>query len=467
MTEFVLKDDLEIFLITYNRELYLKRTLKLLFALNSPVRDCQITVLDNKSPDRTAALVKRYQKRFPNLELITHNRNISGNGNICRAMELASKKYFWILCDDDSYDWTHWDEIQSGLEDGFDAVLTERNSPSNDLETPVLLNEMSFVPACIYKTENLTDVVMQNAMVNIYASFPHLALATMLINENKRILIPEHTVIRQGFALKGAASYVRGLKRNVHFRQSHVNLFSGYINSYQMIADKKLRWQCCDVLWIGESFLFSMKAFLKENGWFPYNIYDVFNGVSPKQKALFLYALTRYGLRCFDSSVRSFFYARPKLNAARMAVAKCIFIDRRKHYDLKMLMVCLQKDFPALSITNGASCVVMGAKDINERHFEISQSGSFQIRLDLESLNRKQNDSYAKKFEMFLKRNNISYRLETQSNGWRNFVFFESKKPLSAAKTAAFLKNIFDRTEGFLKMTTNVKYTPPPPHKII
>lgn len=38
MTEFVLKDDLEIFLITYNRELYLKRTLKALFASNSPVR---------------------------------------------------------------------------------------------------------------------------------------------------------------------------------------------------------------------------------------------------------------------------------------------------------------------------------------------------------------------------------------------------------------------------------------------
>ena len=41
------KDKLQIMIVTFNRDLYLKRTLEQL--VNSPISDCDITIFDNKS----------------------------------------------------------------------------------------------------------------------------------------------------------------------------------------------------------------------------------------------------------------------------------------------------------------------------------------------------------------------------------------------------------------------------------
>lgn len=289
-----LKKDLEIILITYNRQKYLQKTLKQIFADDSPVKDLDITILDNKSTDGTSKLIQEYVKKFPNIKHIIHNRNISGNGNIARAYEIASKKYLWILCDDDEFDWTYWNEIEEGLEKDYDVVMTERNSQSSNLSIPVIVNELTFVPAGIYKTENITDDVMQNIMANIVNSFPQLMLVCHIVNNNKKIYIPEHTIITQNFNKGISHGFTRGFKQDIHYRLTNLHWFVGYINSYQMIKDKKLRHQCCEVLWIGKSFAFSMSVFLKENGLYSYNICDIFNGISFKQKIIFLAVLFKY-----------------------------------------------------------------------------------------------------------------------------------------------------------------------------
>ena len=92
-----IKDSLEIIVITYNRAKYLERTFAQIFAPESPVRDFDITVLDNKSTDNTAQVVAEYQKRFPNLRHVVNNRNIGGNANIAKAFTEAKKEYLWIL----------------------------------------------------------------------------------------------------------------------------------------------------------------------------------------------------------------------------------------------------------------------------------------------------------------------------------------------------------------------------------
>lgn len=280
------KDILEIILITYNRSEKLEATFRQIFAEDSPIRDFDIKILNNHSTDNTAQLVERYQERFPNLTQTVHKRNIGGNANIARAFEVSSKKYVWILSDDDEYDWTHWDEIEYGLENDYDAVLTERKIEfPADNPTPYILNTMAFLPATIYKTEILTTEVMTSISANIMYSFPHLAVACALINNNKRIYVPEHKVVEQtifsGISIKSDSL-------DLHHRIRNVNLLSGYINSYQMIADKKLRKQCCDVLCLGKPFCFSMKAFLSSDGYYSYNLCDVFLGLSPSQRLVLL-----------------------------------------------------------------------------------------------------------------------------------------------------------------------------------
>lgn len=276
-----LPDVLEIILCTYNRQKMLDRTLCSLFAPKSPLRQIPLTVLDNASTDGTSELISRYQERFAQIRHIRHDRNIGGNANIARAFEMATKKYLWILCDDDEYDWTYWYEIEQALlSDKYDCILTERKIDFTDKDLPQIINSLAFVPCGIYKTVHITDTVMSNIESNIMYSFPHLALGASLLNHQCKFYVPTHTVIKQNVNME----FTRGIKEEIHFRQAHVNLYSGYINSYQMIADKKLRKRCCDVLYLGKSFYYSMKGFVRSNDDFPYNLADVFWGITFFQK---------------------------------------------------------------------------------------------------------------------------------------------------------------------------------------
>lgn len=285
-----LEDILDIFLCTYNRKMLLEKTLKSLLSPESPIRKLPITILDNASTDGTSELIEEYCLRFPNIRHIRNNRNISGNANIAKAFEMAKKQYFWVLCDDDSYDWSSWDEIEQVLlSKEYDCILTERKIDFTNQDLPYIINSLAFVPCGIYKTSNITDTVMSNIESNIMYSFPHLALGCSLLNHHKQFYIPERSIIIQNVNME----FTKGIRDEIHFRQAHVNLFSGYINSYQMIKDKKLRKKCCDVLWVGKSFYYSMKEFFRTNGLFPYNISDVFWGISFSQKIWFVLAFLR------------------------------------------------------------------------------------------------------------------------------------------------------------------------------
>lgn len=333
MTQINLKDTLEIILITYNRKEHLKRTLSELFDKNSPIRDLDITILDNHSTDGTSDLLREYAQKFPNIKHIIHNRNISGNGNISRAFEIATKKYLWILCDDDSYDWTYWHEIEEGLEKDYDVVMTERNHNPGKDDIPIIINELAFIPAGIYKTENITDDVMQNAMANISNLFPHLALICDIINNGKEVYIPEHTIISQNFDKGEGCGFTRGFNDNVYHRLTHMHWFVGFINSYQMLKDKKLRHKCCDVLWIGKPFSYSMKVFFRQCGFYRYNVYDIFNGISFRQKIIFI--LVMFKCLAIDSIINFFKHKIFYVNVDNEKINLKFFGKLKTHIRLK------------------------------------------------------------------------------------------------------------------------------------
>ena len=115
MNNWHLEDQLEILIPTYNRKPHITRTLTQLTAPESPVRACSITVLDNASEDGSSEVIADFANKFPNIKHIRHTKNIGGNANITRAYELARAPYVWVVCDDDSFRWEAWPEIENAL----------------------------------------------------------------------------------------------------------------------------------------------------------------------------------------------------------------------------------------------------------------------------------------------------------------------------------------------------------------
>ena len=285
-----LKPRLSIVLITFNRDKLLQRTLTQIFAENSPLKNLKIHILDNGSTDKTPSICSYYKEIFPNLSYSRNALNAGGNANICKAFEIGfsvPSEYIWVLCDDDFYDFSHWKEVEEGLEKDPDVLLVERKidfkTISTDL-TPYFINTMAFVPAGIYHKRCFSSTVLQNMYINLYTGMPHLAIGCGVLNRSGKILYTDHPIIKQELRFE----FSRGTDKFIHHRQIHCNLFSAFIASYALIKNKQLRRECCNVLWVGKSFFYSMYKFWKSNGLYPHNVSEVFLGVDFKGKILFL-----------------------------------------------------------------------------------------------------------------------------------------------------------------------------------
>jgi len=244
---YMIKDDLEIILVTYNRKPYLKRTLEQLFSESSPVKDFQITILDNHSDDGSAELIDEYCTNFPNLKHITHNRNIGGNANIARAFEIAKKKYVWVICDDDYYEWGNWHYVEDAIENqDHDCIVVARNQIRNEHSISDIMFQLTFLPSAIYKTATVDTTVMRNIYDNIHNMSPHFAVGANIANTTKDFYVIPKDVVINGASKDSAdgkktadMSYTRDNDtkrlspeaRNMHF-------FIGYVNSLILLNDK-------------------------------------------------------------------------------------------------------------------------------------------------------------------------------------------------------------------------------------
>ena len=122
-----LNNKLDIVLITYNRKEFLEETFGQIFAQDSPIKDFDITILDNHSTDGTSEFIQEYCLKHPNIKHIRNKVNIGGNANIAKALvEIPTKEYVWVLCDNDSYDWSAWNEIEQAVKDNYDVIMTRK-----------------------------------------------------------------------------------------------------------------------------------------------------------------------------------------------------------------------------------------------------------------------------------------------------------------------------------------------------
>ncbi len=246
-----LKEQLQIILITYNRCAYLERTLKQVLAVNSPVRDFPILVLDNNSTDGTQALVQRLQQNHTSLSYHKNSYNLGLGGNIARALEIGSREYLWVLCDDDLFDFGNWPEVEKFLNAGERCVCVSRYAlPEEHKNDPAYqLLQMSFVPATIFHKSLFNDTVMFNVTGNIYTLFPHLCPLVAYLSHGGRIAVVEHAVVsRKETASAADCSYWRGADPgNVYPRLYSMQWIAGYSEILSALKNKKLKAHCLNV----------------------------------------------------------------------------------------------------------------------------------------------------------------------------------------------------------------------------
>ena len=251
-----LRDILQVVLITYNRRRTFERTLGRIFAPDSPIAACDIIVLDNCSTDGTRELLAATAAQHPNLSVITHRRNIGGNANIVRAFELAERKYVWVLCDDDDFDWNQWGSVGRVLAaEEHDLIFTVRGL-ARVLDKPnegYLAYLAAFVPGCIYRTQYITGDVLQNMYGMIHTWYPQCVLSLhILCNLHGRVFLPDTNVVIRGLETADGArtmtieendsTLVRGISEKLlHPDLKRMFWHVGFAEAAQIVTDEAQR----------------------------------------------------------------------------------------------------------------------------------------------------------------------------------------------------------------------------------
>jgi len=240
-----ISEKLQIILITYNRQKHVEKTFEQLLCENSPVRYYDLLVLDNNSTDNTANFVNKVQKKYPNIKYQKNKYNVGIAGNIAKAMELASKEYVWIICDDDIYDWSSWAEVEQAINNNEKLICVARYAINDDEKTDVAcqLMQMSFVPATIFHTSLFDNNTIRNSWDNIFTLFPHLVPIVYYINNCNKIYVVENEIVANGMNVETTdCSYVRGNNISVLCQRTKtMTWIVGYANICSMIKDVKLR----------------------------------------------------------------------------------------------------------------------------------------------------------------------------------------------------------------------------------
>lgn len=263
--------ELELFLITYNRKDKLQQTLRSLLDEQSPLSHRPLTVLDNASTDGTSEWLQSFCPAYPHIHYIRHSKNIGGNANIARAFEMARAEYVWVLCDDDSYDFSHWDECLRALQSKPAAVVVA-NYAKPQRGVASLFRQLSFVPAAIYRTDLITDDVLINMNFNISNMFPQLAVAAAALNSGQPMPVLEHALVTMQLN-SGNDSYVRGVSQRPHRLMKEMFWSLGYLRSLPLLADRCQRVACAFRAQTEEECFYNFCGRFMEHGKNPFYLY--------------------------------------------------------------------------------------------------------------------------------------------------------------------------------------------------
>ena len=83
----------------------------------------EVLVVDNASPDATAAAVRAFEGRLPGLRYQRQDVNAGGEANFYRCYEAALGRFVWVVGDDDLVEPEAVDRILAALEEGAGAIV--------------------------------------------------------------------------------------------------------------------------------------------------------------------------------------------------------------------------------------------------------------------------------------------------------------------------------------------------------
>lgn len=216
-----LNQKLEIILVTYNRSRYLDETLGKL--QSSPIAGCKFTVIDNGSTDNTPAICAKHGAVYPNFHVRRNPFNVGISGNYLRALETAASEYTWIICDDDDFDFTHFDEITEAVTCGkYDIVSVGVPNHSvlprgTTIRAPDLIKDPrynffytgSFIPCTIFRTSLIQAEMMLKGYYNIHTIFSNLFFFVYAVRQNALIYITKY-------------DYIINRQENIGYRPLHL-----------------------------------------------------------------------------------------------------------------------------------------------------------------------------------------------------------------------------------------------------
>ena len=343
-------NNIAIILITYNRKKHLQKTFDQILAETSPIKDFDITILDNASSDGASELIETYCLRYKNIKHIRHNINIGGNANIVRAYEIASnsgKEYVWVLCDDDFYDFSNWNEIEQALSSSkYDIVFMTSYLIRNRKDIAQLTHQATFIPACIYRTNVITDETIQNMYNMINYMFTQSMISAPIICEKlDKVFIPQKSIVlRIPSGEESDKTIIRGRKiQEVHPETKRIFWHIAFINAMQIVKDEKKRnyiiqnvrftdifdQSFCDYMY----FIITYNNKYKKNN--IKNLFELFLNINFLQKCILIYSYMIFLIKCFLKSINFF-------NVIRWKIYTFIFPKRKEHYNRRIIGLCRQ-----------------------------------------------------------------------------------------------------------------------------
>lgn len=234
----MIEDRVELCLFTYNRAASLDRTLQQL--QDSPFARCKITVLDNASDDETPQVGARWAAKMHDLRVIRHPKNIGASANYLRAVEVSTSLYTWVLCDDDTYDFSDCqdvlDEIQAGHFDWICVGAPGQFEWEHGQRTTTralwkrgarFFVVHTFVPSLIFKTALFDSECMALGYANAVNLYPHHRFVQKGLEQNfseyvsRRVIVHRETAgtVNHGLHFLVAAFASTGTIPDPHVRR--------------------------------------------------------------------------------------------------------------------------------------------------------------------------------------------------------------------------------------------------------
>ena len=237
-----IEDKLEIVIPTFNRCEKLGITFSYLLDENSPVKNCDITILDNCSTDDTPNLVKKIAEKHPNVKYQRNARNIGSFGSIVRGFEIASKEYLWELGDNDTYDWKYFDDVLKAIKNEADVVIVGygicKKKPKDPRICVLQPGGADVWPLLIWRRDNISDAIFR--MLSFYQLYhPVILLSVLLINAKPNL----NVVLADGNIVKWTPILFKERKKDYEryfMMDNRVNAYSPMV-SLCMCREKGLR----------------------------------------------------------------------------------------------------------------------------------------------------------------------------------------------------------------------------------